>query len=701
MASEASRDRGPARSRGGPSETPVCPPRSPNAAQWPRAAAKIIREFDPFGANGAAFRASVATDEVWWDASQKGHHPMRLDATLLPAFFASVFASAREPVWVVEDTGRCIYANESAGRFEAGTPIGLLGAPWLAGHHGPAVDALRDALARAHRERSPQRVEHGPLNREPGAWFDTRVTPFPGGVLVIANACTARSHERELPVLAATFNSVQDAVIATDLSGAVSLINPAAARLSGWSRDEAVGRPLVDVLWLVDAPSTATAREVIDTILRRTARDGFTHHTVLVSRSGARLSVAASGATVHDAQGAPLGYVFFAKDVTAELPLNTRAQSLARLEAVGRLAGGIAHDFNNLLSVISGYAQMVLDELPSASPLRDDLQEMLSASDRAAGLTRQLLAFSRQQHLKPKLIDPSEIVRSVGRMLMRVLGEDIQLTVHAPAGLGHVRVDPTQLEQLVMNLAINARDAMPKGGRLSLELSYVELDEAHLELHPQSRLGPHLMLAVTDSGIGMDAETRQRIFEPFFTTKERGKGTGLGLATVYGIVKQSGGNIWVYSEPGLGTTFKVYLPVCRDAPEDDSAPSITLPPQSTGVILVVEDEAPLRALIGRILQRDGLTALIAANGHEALEILKRSHEVDLLLTDVVMPGMSGPELAAQATSLRPGLRVLFMSGYTDHAATQQGLVDVGAALIEKPLSAKVLLRRLHELLGDA
>ena len=372
-----------------------------------------------------------------------------------------------------------------------------------------------------------------------------------------------------------------------------------------------------------------------------------------------------------------------------------------RLEAVGRLAGGVAHDFNNILTAIGGYTDLLLADMAPTDARRQDVEEILRAAQRAAALTQQLLAFSRRQVMQPKVLDLNALVADIEKMLRRLIGEDILFATVLHPRTGNVRADPGQLEQVIVNLAVNARDAMPEGGRLTIETRSVELDESYRTEHPTVSPGPYVMLAVSDTGIGMDEETRTRIFEPFFTTKVRGKGTGLGLATVYGIVQQSGGHIWVYSEPGRGTTMRVYLPRV-DAPADKLERPGDAPPQDlrgTETILLVEDEASVRAVTGQLLARNGYTVVEAADGPSALAL--DIPKLDLLLTDVVMPGMSGRELANQLTARRPGLRVLYMSGYTDDAVVRHGMLEPGLSYLEKPFRPDALLRKVRETLGRA
>jgi len=372
-----------------------------------------------------------------------------------------------------------------------------------------------------------------------------------------------------------------------------------------------------------------------------------------------------------------------------------------KMEAIGQLAGGVAHDFNNLLTVINGFGELLAVRLEPTDPRRALVEEILKAGERAAALTQQLLAFSRRQVMVVQVVDLNEVVADTERMLRRLIGEDVELITLPDPELGRVRADPRQLQQVILNLAVNARDAMPHGGKLTIETANVELDETYARQHAAITPGAYVMLAVSDTGHGMDAETRSRIFEPFFTTKEQGKGTGLGLAMVYGIVKQSNGDIWVYSEPGQGTTFKLYFPRVDDAerPAPPGAPQEI--PHGTETILLVEDEPQVRALARRVLEACGYTVLEAARGDEALQCCQQHAEpIHLLLTDVVMPGMGGPAVARLMARVHPEIKVLYMSGYTDAAVARHGMLEAGAALLQKPFTPTTLAQQVRRVLDD-
>ncbi|OGG54796.1 MAG: hypothetical protein A3F84_21795 [Candidatus Handelsmanbacteria bacterium RIFCSPLOWO2_12_FULL_64_10] len=372
------------------------------------------------------------------------------------------------------------------------------------------------------------------------------------------------------------------------------------------------------------------------------------------------------------------------------------------MEAVGQLAGGIAHDFNNLLQVVTGYSELLLARLVPGDPLREEIETIKKAGERAASLTRQLLAFGRRQVLAPKILDLNAIVSNMGQTLRGLIGENIDLVTAPRPGLRYVKADPDQIEQVILNLAANARDAMPRGGRLTIETEDANLDEACARQCPDARPGSYVMLAISDTGCGMDAETRARLFEPFFTTKAQGRGTGLGLAMVYGIVTQSGGWVSVSSEPGRGSTFRVYLPRVEEVVgAGQPARSRMEPSRDTMTILLVEDEEMVRSLVRAILQGNGYTVLEAASGAEALQVnAQREDPIHLMVTDVMMPHLNGRELAERLKPLRPDMKVLYMSGYTEDEVVRQGALETSAAFLQKPFAPNDLLRKVHETMDN-
>jgi CheY-like chemotaxis protein len=370
------------------------------------------------------------------------------------------------------------------------------------------------------------------------------------------------------------------------------------------------------------------------------------------------------------------------------------------MEAVGRLAGGVAHDFNNILTTIQGYCDLALGNPLLPVSLRDDVEEIKHSALSAASLTKQLLAFSRRQIIDPVVLDLNGVLRQTERMLQRLIGEDIRIVLRLDPGLKAVRIDPAQVEQIVMNLAINARDAMPTGGTLTIETATVELDDTYARQHLAVVPGEYVMVAVSDTGEGMNPDVLAHVFEPFFTTKPIGKGTGLGLATVYGIVKQNHGNVWVYSEPGRGATFKIYFPaLSREAARESPVAATPATPVGTETVLVVEDDARLRLLVRKSLERFGYTVLPTGNGADALKVAAaHTGSIELLLTDVVMPGMNGTALAREFAHVRPAAKVLFCSGYTENAIVHHGVLDAGIAFLQKPYSPLALAQKVREVL---
>ncbi len=492
-------------------------------------------------------------------------------------------------------------------------------------------------------------------------------------------------------------DSLANGIVTLDLDGRVVTLNGAAETLLGCPAAAAVrGRPVTEVLG--HAPElVALLQAAIQWRMGRTAT------VTLPGRQGSVVPVEATTATLKGGEEQDLGVMLIVRDLTAVRALEAQLRQAQKMEAVGRLAGGVAHDFNNLLTVITGRSQLLLLKLPPESPLRRDVELVEETAHRASALTRQLLAFSRKQMVQPRVIDLNEVVRGMETMLSRLIGEDVVLATRLDAAAGCVRADPAQLEQMIVNLAVNARDAMPLGGRLGLETSYVRVDEDSARRHVGLRPGPHVRLVVRDTGIGMDGLIKAHLFEPFFTTKGPGKGTGLGLATVYGIVTQSGGAIRVDSEPGQGAVFTIDLPRV-DAPADlRGDPGIPeAAPHGSETVLLVEDEPEVRGLARDILHQQGYTVLEAADGDDALRI-GREHggPIHLLVTDVVMPQMGGRELADHLKAGRRETKVLYVSGYTDDAILHKGVSETGTAFLPKPFTAAELAHKVREVLDAA
>jgi PAS domain S-box-containing protein len=487
-----------------------------------------------------------------------------------------------------------------------------------------------------------------------------------------------------------------EAVVITDTTGAIEYVNPAFTRITGYNREEALGKN--PKILKTDKQDPEFYQQLWATILQ-----GETWQGELVNqrKDGTHYTERMNIAPVRGSHGAITHFIATKQDVTQQRTLEIQLQQSAKMEAVGRLAGGVAHDFNNLLTIINGYSELLMDRFAKEEDVLQFLHEIKGAGDRAAALTRQLLAFSRRQVLAPQVLDLNHVLSNLEKMLRRLIGEDIELRTVLDPALGRVKADPGQIEQVIMNLAVNARDAMPYGGKLTIETSNSELDEAYARTHATVKPGPHVLVAVSDTGSGMNQATKERIFEPFFTTKEKGKGTGLGLATVYGIVKQSGGSIWVYSEPGQGTVFKVYLPTINESPALAEPVNIARDSVSgTETILIVEDEQGVRSLIRMELESFGYKVLETTDAVDALATCE-NHQgaIHLLLTDVVMPQMSGPIVAKKVAALRPGIKVLYMSGYTDDAIIHHGVLAEKMPFIQKPFSPAALRKKIREVLA--
>jgi two-component system cell cycle sensor histidine kinase/response regulator CckA len=493
------------------------------------------------------------------------------------------------------------------------------------------------------------------------------------------------------------FENANDIMYTLDLEGDFTSVNKKGGQLTGYEQRDFFSLKILDII----APDyRGLAQNRISEILTD-ASATTVYEIEIVCKDGTRLPVEISSRAINEA-GRSVGVQSIARDISERKRLEDQLRQSQKMESIGRLAGGIAHDFNNLLTAIIGYSQLVRYRLASEDPLRTDIEEIEKAGKRAAELTHQLLAFSRKQILQPKILDLNNVISNIEKMLRRLIGEDIEFRTELAADLGQVKVDPGQIDQIIMNLAVNARDAMPQTGKLTVETENVELDESYAQNHLSVNPGRYVMLAVSDTGIGMDKETQARIFEPFFTTKESGKGTGLGLATVYGIVKQSGGHIWVYSEKGQGTTFKIYLPRIEESTEAEEKPASSRETfTGTETILLVEDDEMVRQLTHQILELSGYIVLEASNPAEALRLHEAYKDpIHLMITDIVMPGMSGRELAQQLAQKGHQVKVLFISGYTDNAIVHHGILDEGTHFLQKPFTPDSLTRKIREILSE-
>ncbi len=487
-----------------------------------------------------------------------------------------------------------------------------------------------------------------------------------------------------------------------DTQGRIVSVNRTELEMLGFTLEEMIGQPVWKFIVEEDM-----ARNLILAKLAGATPSSRNLERTYRRKDGTTFSALVQDRLLQDAAGKILGIRATIQDITEQkraeeekAALQEQLRQSQKIEAIGRLAGGIAHDFNNLLTVIKGYSQLSLVETKDGDRLKENLEEIKNAAEKAADLTRQLLAFSRRQILEMKVLDLNIILRNLNKLLRRVIGEDIELMTIPAEDLGRVKTDPGWIEQVIMNLAVNARDAMINGGKLTIETANVDLDEAYARGHIAVKPGRYVMLSVSDTGVGMTPEVSQQVFEPFFTTKEKGKGTGLGLSTVYGIVKQSGGNIWVYSEPDHGTTFKIYLPRV-DEPADELKDKVVVEelPRGSETILVVEDEEEVRKVAVRILKRQGYTVFDTPDGEGALVVCeKRKEPLHLILTDVVMPGMGGRQLVERCWQIRQDFKVLYMSGYTDNAIVHHGVLAEGINYIQKPFTVDALARKVREVL---
>ena len=499
--------------------------------------------------------------------------------------------------------------------------------------------------------------------------------------------------ERERLRLSTAIEQTADAVIITDVNNVVQYVNPGFERITGYPRSEVTGKPAV-FFTDVDGGAPQDAHKPF------TAGEEWRGRLVNKKKDGSQYTVDTSLSPIRDKAGMIVNFVGVQRDITEELKMEQRYLQAQKMEAIGRLAGGVAHDFNNLLTAIMGYADILSDKVDPGGNQTADVNEIKRAAERAAGLTRQLLAFSRKQVMQPLILNLNGIVRDMERMLKPLIGEDIELVNSLDPLLGAVRADPGQIEQVIMNLVVNARDAMPNGGRLLLATRNAEIGAAYARQHPGIQSGPFVILTVSDTGTGISEEVLPHLFEPFFTTKEEGKGTGLGLATVYGIVKQSGGYITSKSELGKGTSFEILLPRLESKVEEaEGAKEPESATQGTEKILLVEDNEMVRDLANKVLSNQGYDVSVAKNPDEAIEYSSGfREEIDMLITDVVMPGMGGRELMERIKSSRPGIKVLLISGYTDASFISEGKLAQGAAFLQKPFSPRTLVRAVRDIL---
>ncbi|HLG12911.1 MAG TPA: PAS domain S-box protein [Blastocatellia bacterium] len=605
---------------------------------------------------------------------------------------------------VILQGDRLVYANPAAEKISGYSQEELFKLNFWALVHPEMQDEVRQrGFARQRGEIPPPMREVRIVNRsgeERRLDFTAVTIEINGKPAVLATSFDITERKRAEEALRASeeryrelVENAYDIVYTHDLKGRFTSINKAGETITGYVREEALKLSISEVV----APEY---RETVERMMKtKINRPGPTaYELVIISKAGQRIPLEVGTRLIYE-DGRPVGGQGIARDLTTRKELEEQLRQSQKMEAIGRLAGGIAHDFNNLLTAILGYSQLALELARTGKPATKQVEEVQKAGLRAADLTKQLLAFSRKQVLQPKVISLNDVIEELQEMISRLIGEDIEFITSLEQNLALIYADPPQIQQVIMNLAVNARDAMPGGGKLILETSNVHIDEEYASHLAGAKLGPHVMLAVIDTGSGMDKETQARIFDPFFTTKGAGKGTGLGLSTVYGIVAQSGGNIQVHSEPGHGTTFRVCFPATEEEPVAAGHGEDTVIVRGTETVLVVEDDPVVRSLTVTILLDQGYTVLEAASGNEALDLVEKySAPVHVLLTDVVMPQMSGKELADKVNSVRPGIRTLFVSGYPDDTIVHHGVLAAGVALLEKPFTPKSLALKLRQVL---
>ncbi len=620
------------------------------------------------------------------------------------SLFRAVCDASPTGVFFFDTHGSVLYANPADLRMAGLSWRGRMGLYWLRAIHPEDRErVIRDWQAAVRGEKLFAAV--GRYLHEDGTiiWWEAKTAPvMVGGKLLgyvgMVQDITERKQLEEARMqLSAIVESSDDAIIGAGLDGLIRSWNAGAERISGYSAEEILGLPVS----ILVAPER---RDQVPQILEKliSGERVESRETVLVTKEGHQVDISLTVSPIKDKTGRIVGASGILRDITRQKRLEDQLRQSQKMEAIGLLAGGVAHDFNNLLTAILGYSELVLTRMAESDPARGDVDQIMKAADRAAALTDQLLSFGRKQMLQPEVLDLNQIVTNMEKMLGRVIGEDIELVVVPEPGLKRVEVDPGQIEQVIIHLAVNARDAMPQGGKLLIETRTVDPSKAAAHSPGGAPNAGFVMLTVSDTGCGMDAGTKAHLFEPFFTTKDRGRGTGLGLSTVYGIVKQSGGHIWVDSEPGKGTKFRIHLPATNKPMGRVEAGRVrAIGSRGWETVLLVEDDERLRNLVRESLHMNGYRVLEAENGREALRICERyDGTIQLVVTDVVMPVMSGGELVEQLASSYPEMRVLYMSGYTEDAIVRHGVVEKSVAFLKKPFSPDTLARKVREVLDE-
>jgi len=636
-------------------------------------------------------------------------HRMRRELFKREELFRLINENAADMIAIVDMEGTRLYNSMAYQKILGYSPEELKSSTGIEQIHPDDREHVKRAAEEARKTGIGRLLEYR-IQHKDGTWRVLESTSSvvknaegqPEKLIIVNRDISDRKRASEaLSLSEASFRSVVEnapyGIYRANASGKFLRVNPALQKMLGYETQEELSHANLATDIYADAQEHRRANDLF------AGSKGFDVEVEWKRKDGTPLKARCSGRLIESERGNNHGeanFEVFVEDVTEKRVLEQQLHMAVKMEAVGRLSGGIAHDFNNLLGVIIGYAQVMKRKLKSGEDLFEYAEEIEKAGQRAASLTRQLLAFSRQQVLAPAILNLNALISDMGKMIHRLIGEDIELVMKLDPAIGSVKADHGQIEQVVMNLAVNARDAMPNGGKLALETTTATFDQAYTRQHPGSKAGSQVMFSVSDTGMGMSAETLIHIFEPFFTTKELGKGTGLGLATVYGVVKQSGGYISVNSEIGHGSSFKVYLPLIQEAivvAEDPAPASDSF--RGTETVMVVEDAEALRKLTVTLLEEHGYQVVSAANGSEALELAQKfSRGIDLLLTDVIMPGLGGHALAQRFEVLRPGLKVLYMSGYTDSSIGQHGVLEPGISLLHKPFTEEELVRKIREVL---
>jgi two-component system cell cycle sensor histidine kinase/response regulator CckA len=651
--------------------------------------------------------ALVLIFDIYTIFQQLQIHRMRNRLAEREELFRLISENAADMIAVVDMDGRRIFNSDAYQKILGYSAEELKNSSSMDQTHPDDRERVKAAAAEARRTGIGKNLEYR-IRCKNGTWLVLESTSsvigdasgVPEKLVIVNRDITARRQASEaLRLSEVSFRSVIEnapyGIYRAQASGKLLLVNPALQKMLGYESQ-------AELLQL-----NLTTDVYVDPLEHQRVNDLFTNQKDFTDvqvdwkrKDGKPIKARCTGWFVKSAIDGAAYFEVFAEDVTEKWLLERQLRMAQKMEAVGRLSGGIAHDFNNLLGVIIGYSQVLKRTLPPGTPFLEHAEEIEKAGQRAASLTRQLLAFSRQQVLAPAVLNINTLISEMEKMLPRLIGEDIEIVIALDPAIGRVKADHGQLEQVVMNLAVNARDAMPDGGKVIITTNNVVLDEAWTRSHPGSKAGDFVMLSVADTGTGIDSETLAHIFEPFFTTKERGKGTGLGLATVYGVVKQSGGYVWVESALGKGAAFEIYLPRIEElvSVPEPVAPIVEAF-RGAETILLVEDADALRKLTHMLLEQHGYHVLVAANGAAALQLVEQKPErIELLLTDVIMPGLNGRALAGRLELLQPGLKILYMSGYTDDAIMDHGVLESGTHLLHKPFSEENLIRKVREVL---